>query len=230
MINLFLSLLAGHLIADYWLQPTTWIESKVQNKWKSKHLLFHATVASFLPVIFSFRIDLWWAVLIIFSSHYVIDAIKTYLPNKLVFSFFDQSLHIAILFLIAFLSIHDSIVDLNIYKFWLITVAFIYVTTPAGFFISGFLREIVKTEIKTEMLRVSVWIGIFERILIVLFVLVDKLDAVGFLIAAKSIFWVKDKENSKSYNRDFYLIGTLISFTLAITVGLVLKELLKRIC
>jgi len=46
---------------------------------------------------------------------------------------------------------------------------------------------------------------------------IDQYTAIGFLIAAKSIFRYSDRRDAGEY----ILIGTLLSFTAAIAVGLV---------
>ena len=56
-------------------------------------------------------------------------------------------------------------------------------------------------------------IGTAERILAFLFVLVDQYEALGFLIAAKSILRFGDKETART---EYVLIGTLLSFLIAV--------------
>ena len=64
------------------------------------------------------------------------------------------------------------------------------------------------------------WIGIVERILILLFIIMNQFGAVGFLIAAKSVFRFGSISNPDDQMRaEYILIGTLISFALAIATG-----------
>jgi hypothetical protein len=66
-------------------------------------------------------------------------------------------------------------------------------------------------------------IGMLERILIMFFVLVNQLGAIGFIIAAKGFTRFKELDN-----RDFaeyVLIGTLLSSLFAIAVALLIKQL-----
>jgi hypothetical protein len=58
--------------------------------------------------------------------------------------------------------------------------------------------------------------------------LINQLGAIGFLIAAKSVFRFGDLRAETDRKRtEYILIGTLISFTLTIAVGLLAKALLK---
>jgi hypothetical protein len=63
-----------------------------------------------------------------------------------------------------------------------------------------------------------------ERILILTFVLIDQFAGIGFLIAAKSILRfgdIKNKENRKE--AEYILLGTMISFIIAIAIGIIAK-------
>ena len=65
------------------------------------------------------------------------------------------------------------------------------------------------------------WIGILERVLVLTFVLTAQFQAIGFLIAAKSILRISVK--SEAHARllsEYVLVGTFISFAIAILIGL----------
>lgn len=66
MNELFFPLLAGHLIADFWLQPTSWVLHKKENGWRSGKLIIHTAIASVVPVLFTFQVKLWWLIPVIF--------------------------------------------------------------------------------------------------------------------------------------------------------------------
>ena len=60
-----------------------------------------------------------------------------------------------------------------------------------------------------------------ERLLILVFVLLGKWEGVGFLLAAKSVFRFGDlKEAHDMRLTEYVLIGTLLSFGIAIFVAL----------
>lgn len=73
------------------------------------------------------------------------------------------------------------------------------------------------------------YIGILERILVFSFILVGKWEAIGFLIAAKSVFRFGDLKESKDRKlTEYILIGTLLSFGIAIGTGLLVLLLIEK--
>ena len=63
-------------------------------------------------------------------------------------------------------------------------------------------------------------IGNIERWLIVIFIICGQYDAIGFLIAAKSIIRYKEGDTGKT---EYVLAGTLISVFIAVISGMLLK-------
>ena len=64
------------------------------------------------------------------------------------------------------------------------------------------------------------WIGYLERVLILTFIFTDNIDGIGFLLAAKSIFRFGELNRTKDIKvTEYVLIGTFVSFTIAIIVG-----------
>lgn len=65
-------------------------------------------------------------------------------------------------------------------------------------------------------MKTGKWIGILERILILMFLLSNQLASIGFIIAVKSLARFKMMEN-KIFS-EYFLIGTLMSlvYTFAI--------------
>ncbi|MEM8941694.1 MAG: DUF3307 domain-containing protein, partial [Pseudomonadota bacterium] len=70
------------------------------------------------------------------------------------------------------------------------------------------------------------WIGILERALIYLFVMIGEPASIGFLVAAKSIFRIGEvKEAAQRKLAEYILIGTLASFAAATAFGLLTRLL-----
>ena len=69
------------------------------------------------------------------------------------------------------------------------------------------------------------YIGILERLFVFTFIIAGNWGAIGFLLAAKSVFRFGDLRESKDRKlTEYILIGTLLSFGIAIgTAMLVLK-------
>ena len=72
-----------------------------------------------------------------------------------------------------------------------------------------------------NLLKMQVNICILESLLVFVFIISNHWKAVGFLITAKSVFRFGDlKEPKYRMLTEYILIGTLISFGIAIAVGL----------
>lgn len=72
------------------------------------------------------------------------------------------------------------------------------------------------------------WIGIIERVLIFTFIIVNQISVIGFLLAAKSVFRFGDLKNSTDQKKtEYIIIGTFISFLLAIITGLIIQQIIK---
>jgi len=96
---------------------------------------------------------------------------------------------------------------------------------PAGWTISAFLtRYESEIEMGKGLKNAGKYIGWLERFLIVTFVWAGEISAIGFIVAAKSVFRfgeIKDKENRKL--AEYILIGTLASFSIALAIAYIFK-------
>jgi hypothetical protein len=73
------------------------------------------------------------------------------------------------------------------------------------------------------------YIGILERLFVFSFILLNQWSAIGLLIAAKSVFRFSDLSRAKDRKlTEYILIGTLISFGLALSVGLLYMQLTNQ--
>ncbi|MEZ5059668.1 MAG: hypothetical protein R2879_21765 [Saprospiraceae bacterium] len=76
---------------------------------------------------------------------------------------------------------------------------------------------------RDSLAEAGIWIGRLERVLVLTFVLLDQFEAIGFLIAAKSILRFSDKSSNEPRKQtEYVLIGTLISFSIALFSGLII--------
>lgn len=224
MNSVFLPLLVGHLIADFWLQPASWIEHKRQNGWKSKYLIHHAAIASVLPVMFTLQVGVWWFIPVIFVTHYLIDLLKSATNDNLLAFLADQTLHIALLLVLA-MAMSVPGLSAPMLKFWTYSVGFVLVTMPAGILIGKFLQQVTKTENKPMKTDASAWIGMIERTLILIFILAGQFQAIGFLVAAKSVFRFSEIQKDGNPKAEYFLLGTLVSFLVAVVVGMGIKTI-----
>ena len=231
-LNLLLRLIVAHLLTDFVLQPTAWVNHKKQKKHRSGKLYLHVLVAGALAYLFSGLWHNWWLPLAIMVSHFVIDLWKLNRPETLTYFLLDQLFHILVviaLWMIISFNLHTVWNYLTALaqntRFWLIVTGYVLVTWPLGYII-GMATEKwrIAAEVNKEGLaKAGVWIGFFERLLILTFIISNQFAAVGFLIAAKSILRFSDKENTQK-KTEYVLIGTLMSFAFAAIIGIVITR------
>ncbi len=66
----------------------------------------------------------------------------------------------------------------------------------------------------------GLWIGRLERFLVLTFILLNHFEAIGFLVAAKSILrYGEISRGGARSEAEYVLIGTMMSFAAAIVVG-----------
>ncbi|MCF4101689.1 DUF3307 domain-containing protein [Gillisia sp. M10.2A] len=238
---LLLQFLLAHILTDFVFQPTKWIKHKRKHKERSYFLLLHALISGVLTLIILQKWEWWYVALIISATHYLIDLWKLYqLKDNLKYFLLDQLFHIAVivllwLFLInGFNKILPFLIDVfNSTKFLIVIISYLFVAFPVGFLIGkATLRwqvEIENTHKKNSLDAAGRYIGIFERILVLTFILTNNFSAIGFLIAAKSILRFSDKSESGARKQtEYVLIGTLISFTITIIIGLLVRHFLLQ--
>jgi hypothetical protein len=111
----------------------------------------------------------------------------------------------------------------------LVIAAYLLLTSPAGKAIGWLIRYIGKEAFPTDegTKRMGFWIGCLERIIILTFILANHYDAVGLLIAAKSILRVSDQQARKQ--TEYVLLGTLASLAFALALGEGVKQLLPAL-
>ena len=114
---------------------------------------------------------------------------------------------------------------------WLIILFYIVLSIPASVAI-GKMTQKWNDELEYEsasagnkgLKDAGKWIGILERALVFTFIVINQFSAIGFLIAAKSVFRFGDLSKSSDHKKtEYIIIGTLLSFSCAIAAGLIYK-------
>lgn len=229
MLNLAISLILAHVIGDFILQPQLWVQHKENNKHKSKYLYWHVLVhACALLLVLQFNFKYWLGILIIALSHFVIDLIKLNLQsrinNRLLFGL-DQIAHLVVIALVI------QIYEPYTFSFDVLfnTKTLLFITTLLC--ITRVSSIIMKTLIskwdlkayneEASLENAGAYIGMLERLFVFAFIITNHWEGVGFLIAAKSVFRFGDLSKAKDRKlTEYILIGTLLSFGLAIAFGL----------
>ena len=231
MINLNLLLLQciAHLLSDYIFQSDASAKEKNKNGFKSRYLWQHTLITYICAMLLSFDFNFTLCAIGIALSHYLINGFKKNL-NKGKYAFFiDQALHLTAIFLFVFVfSIYfkeNPYLKIENPKLLLILISYLICLKPANIFIREIL-VVAKIEsisdTTTELANAGKLIGILERILVVTFVIIGKIEIIGFMIGAKSILRYKDTNTIKT---EYVLIGTMLSFGIAILFGLLVSKI-----
>ncbi|MCT2409204.1 DUF3307 domain-containing protein [Chryseobacterium antibioticum] len=230
---IFTKLILAHLLGDFVLQPNSWVADKERRKLKSPYLYLHVLIHTVLSFIFLWNTDWWWVSLLVGITHFIIDASKLVfqnVKNKKAWFFIDQLLHILVILGISFYFKEFNFDFLSNNEFLKILMAALFLTTPASIFIKTLLSSWTpvpetQSSLQTESLSsAGKYIGILERLLVFTFIMVNHWEGVGFMVAAKSVFRFSDLAQAKQRKlTEYVLIGTLLSFGLAVLTGILIK-------
>ena len=166
--------------------------------------------------------------MIITVLHYIIDGCKPYISRSkaigLYAFFIDQALHVIVLCLVCWWFATYQEID----SLWqppignkglFLIISYFICIKPANFFIREvFSATKIEVTSDNELPNAGKVIGILERLLTLTFIVIDQYEAVGFLIAAKSILRYRDEETLKT---EYVLIGTMLSFGIAVILGII---------
>lgn len=180
----------------------------------------------------------WIIPLVIFVSHTLMDYIKVECMKKDVTSFIiDQLVHITIIVVLWSLLFGNSEylcqeffrTEWNDMNIWTVITAYLLILKPTSVFLSLFIRRWTPSETTENSLpNAGEWIGYFERILILTFILTGTPESIGFLLAAKSIFRFGELSKAQEIKTtEYVMIGTLASFTIAILIGFAVLQFIK---
>lgn len=233
-ILVLLRLMAAHIFADFMLQPYAWISEKRANGWRSPSLFYHAAVVGVLTWIFLWDFSEFLLPLVIMVTHFLIDWWKVTSRDTVLTFVADQAAHIVII--IAGWMIYTNSTEqvlaasealITSWPFWVIFVSYLIISRPAGYLIAAMTRK-WQEELDRDgdnshsgLENAGMWIGLTERFIILTFILLNQFAAIGFLIAAKSVFRFSGRmeTNRDRKETEYILIGTLISFIFAIVTG-----------
>lgn len=239
-IQLLMCLFLAHLVGDFLLQTSSLAKKKQKSAWM---MALHSLINGAVSYLLLANWTIWLVPLIITVSHFLIDFAKSRFKKDSLWLFLaDQVLHLSIILLLVVLYLLPN----NINSYWfqnfpkiapVITVmlsSLILLTFAGGVFV-GYCVRPFQDQIKSyyEKLKKNPVeglkeggkvIGWLERLLIFVFVLTGQYAGVGFLIAAKSVFRfgeLKESENRKE--AEYIIIGTFISFLIALAVSILAR-------
>lgn len=235
-IQYLVMLIIAHVCANFVLQTKKMVEGKAKS---NKAIFFHILIVFISASVFTLS---WEIPLIIAVFHSLTDFVKVKANKRWdthPFRIFliDQAIHIfviCVVWSIFFKKLsynQESIIAvLKNTKYLIIALGYIIVIWPSVFIIKysvDYLNAKSKTPTAAgneNVYRGGMFIGQFERIIILTFVLLGQYEAIGFLITGKSI--IRFKENDKQQT-EYVLFGTMLSYAIAICIGVLIKSICK---
>lgn len=235
-MNILLKLFLAHLVGDFLLQPGKWVRAKEEKKLGAWQLYVHSFLHGLLVILFLWNLQYWKYAVLIFIIHFIIDSLKLILQNernlRLLF-FIDQALHFIFIY-VTWLWLEGKPFPVFIFQnkgFLLLLTGLVFLTNPVSFGVKIFISKWTpdpEGQDTASLQSAGKYIGFFERLLVFIFIIINQWAAVGFLLAAKSIFRFGDLKEAKDRKlTEYVLIGTLLSFGAAILMGLVFNYSLR---
>ena len=223
-ILILLKLLASHVIADFFLQFDWLCQGKRDEglrgvAFQGIHALIHAACAYLL-------VGDWggWVIpLVIFITHMIIDIAKVkWFATSTIAFLIDQLAHIAVITGLWWALYAQQGVELvwvtrvaGSSTFWAILIGYMLMLKPSSLLISMFIRGWTPSNgMQTQgMPNAGKWTG--------------NIEAVGILLAAKSIFRFGDLNKAREIKiTEYVLLGTLASFSIALLTGFAINMLI----
>ena len=248
MILVFKTMLIGHFLGDFYFQSDQLATKKLND---NIALLTHAMIYSLVlfTVSFIFYTQTFsFYFLLLCLSHLVVDYFKIVIHKKewiphIYLYLLDQAMHIILLFLYCYyintfnafhfrswISIitNSNLQNIEIYISWLLLL--IVVIQPASITIKTLLNGFQPTDTtskenseqsKNGIPKAGAFIGILERILIILMLSIKEYSSIGLGITAKSVVRYKKISEDPVFS-EYYLLGTLLSTIIAVITYLLI--------
>lgn len=232
LLALFVALLCGHLIGDFVLQTNTIAMRKKEHfGW----LALHVGIVAIATYICIGDWAGWLAPVLLFVMHIGLDLLKTVVGRSErlarhheLFFYGDQILHLLSLVILTYV-IMAAAPPQSFWFEWLGRAAVEGMLILAGWILAVKVGRFIVAD------RVRRWqppdnqgiagagniIGQLERTLIFVFVLNGQYAAIGFLIAAKSVYRFAEIRNEDDRRRvEYLLVGSLWSLCFGLLTGL----------
>lgn len=234
---IIVKLILAHILGDFILQPNSWVKAKETKKGSAWQLYAHVFIHGLLSLLFLFDLTDWKLVTAIMLSHLIIDYAKLKFQkesSKITWFIIDQIAHLTV---ILFLGLYWQNKEKELFEFllsdtfFILATAVLFLTQPVSIILGILTKpwsDSISDEKEKSLKYAGKYIGFLERILIFIFIYTNHFESIGFLLATKSVLRFGDLKESKERKlTEYILIGTLLSFGIALLVGLLTQHLLK---
>lgn len=233
MFEFLIKTLLAHFLGDFVFQTDRSVADLEKKQFKSKYLYFHFIIHFVLLWVFT---GLLLPTLLLSGVHIIIDIVTKFCinRNKYRLSVFigDQLLHLLCIaifvnYFYPFEILWEEILNVHIY---LLLIALVALTYVSSVIIKIVMVKYSPVGMELGTKNAGKIIGMLERLFIFGFVIMGFPYGIGFLLAAKSIFRFGDlKENKDIKLTEYILIGTLLSFGLAMLISKIYVYLIAQV-
>lgn len=233
-INIILVFLIAHVLGDFYLQTDNIAKEKNE---KYSSLFIHAAIYAVITIGLALLVSgtaLLATSIVLSVLHFIVDLIKRYFDKKGKLSkstlfFSDQVIHLILIVVVSFFMTYQHQITNPSGPLWdsdfavtLTTVLkVLLVIKPASIAIKLLLEKFRPNISEQDGIEnAGAWIGILERLILLVFLSLQQYGAVGFVLTAKSIARY-DKITKDGQFAEYYLLGTLLSSLIVIAVSLI---------
>ena len=229
MHELLIKIVLSHLLGDFIFQSDKMVKSIGTEKFKSPYLYLHALIHLVIMLIITkFEGTYILPICALAFSHLVIDSFTKIIIVKKINEIYnlilDQALHASsiFLFIICLFDVNINWQEVFSKNNYLLFASIIVLLNACSIIINKTMSLFDYHLSNKGLEDAGKVIGILERLFIFYFVVSGFWEGIGFLLAAKSIFRFGELKDGKDVKHtEYILIGTLLSFGLAIFVAVI---------
>lgn len=237
MYELLIKIVLSHLLGDFVFQSDKMVKSIGTKKFKSPYLYLHATIhLGLMLVITKFERAYIFPICLLALSHLVIDCFTKIIIVKKINEIFnlilDQALHALsiYIFIICLFEVNINWEVIFSKTNYLLIASLIVLLNACSIIINKMMSLFDYNLTNKGLEDAGKVIGILERLFVFYFVVSGFWEGIGFLLAAKSIFRFGELKDGKDVKHtEYILIGTLLSFGLAILVAVIYLQIKANI-
>lgn len=231
--------LLGHILGDFYFQTDRLAESKQSRQPALLQHCFLYAIAMVLVSIPFFSWKLFWAALLLGVLHCFVDECKFLFEKhhktgkKLFLA--DQAIHLCCIVIVAgvltgktiflqpmaWFQSFEAVFGIPIFSViaWLTLLLVNY--KPAGITVFRLIGDMKPEDKEEPEKNAGRWIGLLERLLMMIFLVLDQFAAIGLVLTAKSIARY-DRISKDQQFAEYYLLGTLLSTLIAVASTLLI--------
>ena len=231
MKETFLAFVAAHFVVDFLLQPD-WLQQRKDRLWAN---MLHSAFVAGLTYLFLQQWNAWIPPVLVFFAHGLVDAVKQRCRDTWRSFCVDQAVHLGLTILILRFCLRFGWIEYfgGTGLRWMVLVAgFAMSVQGAGFLVGKVAAKLQEENALAEKINGlengGKLIGQLERAMIFLFIMIGHPSGIGFLVAAKSILRFGEAKDDQKL-AEYVLVGTLLSFSLAITVAALTKAVVETL-